>query len=51
VGCLVVSRTRVPQATVELFTRTIAAMRQDGTLEAIFARHMGAELAAAMKRY
>jgi polar amino acid transport system substrate-binding protein len=51
VGCLVVSRTRVPQATVELFTRTIAAMRQDGTLEAIFARHMGAELAAAMTRY
>jgi len=51
IGCLVVSRKRVPQATVDLLARTIAAMRQDGTLEAIFARHMGAELAAPMARY
>jgi polar amino acid transport system substrate-binding protein len=51
VGSLVLSRRRVPAPTVALFARTIAAMRQDGTLEAIFARHMGAELAAAMVRY
>lgn len=51
VGGLVLSRKRVPGTTVALFAKTIAAMRQDGTLEAIFARHMGAELAAAMVRY
>lgn len=51
VGCLVISRRRVPEATVALMSQTLAAMRQDGTLEAIFARHMGAELAAAMARY
>lgn len=51
IGSMVLSRKRVPDATVALFARTIAAMRQDGTLEAIFTRHMGAELAAAMVRY
>lgn len=51
IGSLVLSRTRVPPATVALITKAIAAMRQDGTLEAIFARYMGADLAAAMVRY
>lgn len=51
VGCLVLSRQRMPAPTVALMAQTIAAMRQDGTLEAIFARHMGAELAGAMVRY
>jgi polar amino acid transport system substrate-binding protein len=51
VGALVLSRKRVPAATVAQFTQAIAAMRQDGTLETIFARHMGAELGAAMARY
>ncbi|UUZ48114.1 hypothetical protein LP420_35100 [Massilia sp. B-10] len=36
VGCLVISRRRVPEATVALMSQTLAAMRQDGTLEAIF---------------
>jgi polar amino acid transport system substrate-binding protein len=51
VGCLVLSRQRVPPETVALMAQTIADMRQDGTLEAIFARHMGAALAAPMVRY
>jgi len=51
VGNMVLSRKRVPEATAALFAQTIAAMRQDGTLEAIFARHMGPELAPAMLRY
>lgn len=51
VGNLVLSKKRVPEATAALFAQTIAAMRQDGTLEAIFARHMGAELAPALVRY
>lgn len=51
VGGLVLSRKRVPAATVALLAKAIAGMRQDGTLETIFARHMGPELAAAMVRY
>jgi len=51
VGSLVLSKKRMPEATAALFAQTIAAMRQDGTLEAIFARHMGADLAPAMARY
>jgi len=51
VGSLVLSRKRVPEATAALFASAIAAMRQDGTLEAIFARHMGPVAAAAMLRY
>lgn len=51
VGCLVLSRQRMPPATVALMAQAIEAMRQDGTLEAIFARHMGAALAAPMVRY
>lgn len=51
IGSMVLSRRRVPAATVELFAKAIAAMRQDGTLEAIFARHMGPELAPAMVRF
>jgi polar amino acid transport system substrate-binding protein len=51
VGGLVLSRTRIPLTTVELFAATIAAMRQDGTLEAIAARHVGAELAPGLVQY
>lgn len=51
VGALVLSRKRMPASTVTLFSKTIAAMRQDGTLEAIFARHMGRDSAQAMVRY
>lgn len=46
-----VSKKRVPESTAALFGQTIAAMRQDGTLEAVFARPMRAELAPAMVRY
>jgi polar amino acid transport system substrate-binding protein len=51
VGGLVLSKKRIPETTVALFANTIAAMRQDGTLEAIFARHMGAGPASEMIRY
>ena len=51
VGALVLSKNRVPEATVALLARHLAAMRQDGMLQTIFARHMGADHAAAMLRY
>ena len=51
VAGLVLSRRRVPAASVARFRSTIQAMRQDGTLQAIFARHVGPELAAAMVNY
>lgn len=45
IGGLVLSRKRIPAATAELFGKTIQAMRQDGSLEAIYTRHVGAQLA------
>ncbi len=48
---LVLSKQRVAPATVALFAETMVAMRQDGTLEKIFARHLGAEQASAMLRF
>lgn len=42
---LVLSRQRVAEPTVRLIERCIQDMRRDGTLEAIFRRHVGAELA------
>jgi polar amino acid transport system substrate-binding protein len=51
VGALVLSRKNVPPDTVELFDKTIREMRADGTLKAIFERHVGTELAAGMLNY
>ncbi|MES2319881.1 MAG: transporter substrate-binding domain-containing protein [Pseudomonadota bacterium] len=51
IGGLVLSRKRIPGDTVILFANALAAMRRDGTLEAIFVRHMGAAQAPAMLRY
>ncbi|MES2128612.1 MAG: transporter substrate-binding domain-containing protein [Pseudomonadota bacterium] len=48
VGALVLSRARVPQATYESMEKAIRAMREDGTLRAIFERHVGPELAVAL---
>ena len=48
IGSLVLSRKRMPPSTVELLAKAIQAMRQDGTLEAIFARHVGPELAPSL---
>lgn len=51
VGALVLSRQNVPAETVELFDGIVRGMRADGTLKAIFERHVGAELAAGMLNY
>ena len=48
VGGLVLSRQLIPEATAEQFAQAIHAMREDGTLRAIYSRHVGAELAAGM---
>nr|WP_233411167.1 transporter substrate-binding domain-containing protein [Rugamonas sp. CCM 8940] len=48
VGGLVLSRQLIPEATAEQFALALHAMREDGTLRAIFTRHVGAELAAGM---
>ncbi len=48
VGSLVLSRARIPDATAARLGESLDAMRRDGTLEAIFARYMGAETAATM---
>lgn len=47
-GGLVVSRTRVSDAVAAQFSRAIRDMQQDGTLRAIYERHLGPELAALM---
>ncbi|MET3132406.1 polar amino acid transport system substrate-binding protein [Oxalobacteraceae bacterium GrIS 1.11] len=51
IGALVLSREKVPAETVELFAHTMRAMRADGTLKAIFERHVGPELAAGLLNY
>lgn len=51
VAGLVLSRSRVKETSVEQFRRAIQAMREDGTLKAIFERHVGPELAAIMVNY
>ncbi|MFA9216606.1 MAG: substrate-binding periplasmic protein [Sphingomonadaceae bacterium] len=51
IGGLVLSRQRVPEPVVAQFRRAIQAMREDGTLKAIFERHVGPELAAMMVNY
>ncbi len=51
VAGLVLSRQRVQEASVAQFRRTIQNMRDDGTLKAIFERHVGPELAAIMVNY
>ena len=45
---LILSRERVPLATVERFAKAIQEMREDGTLLAIFKRHVGADMASAL---
>jgi len=47
-GGLVVSRTRVSDALAAQFSRAIHDMQQDGTLRAIYERHLGPELTALM---
>ncbi|MFM9433327.1 polar amino acid transport system substrate-binding protein [Janthinobacterium sp. CG_23.3] len=51
VGALVLSRQSVPLETVELFDKHLREMRADGTLRAIFERHVDADLAAGMLNY
>ncbi|MBI3283713.1 MAG: transporter substrate-binding domain-containing protein [Burkholderiales bacterium] len=46
---LIVSRSRVSLANFELLEKTISAMREDGSLENIFQRHIGAELGKQMR--
>lgn len=48
VHALIVSRERVSAADRELLRAGLYAMQKDGTLEAIFKRHVGASLAQAM---
>lgn len=45
---LILSRARVPEPTAERLAKAIRAMRDDGTLLAIFKRHVGPELASAL---
>jgi polar amino acid transport system substrate-binding protein len=49
VASLVVSRTLVDQEKFTLIEKTIHSMREDGTLEQIFKRHLGAELAKELR--
>ncbi len=46
---LIISRKRVPNATVELLRTQIKHMQDDGTLEKIYSHHVGADLAKALK--
>ena len=48
IGALVISRKRVPKERVEDMRRHIREMHADGTLKAIYTRHVGAELAPAL---
>jgi polar amino acid transport system substrate-binding protein len=48
VGALVLSRKRISPALVEEFRRHIRDMLADGTMKAIYVRHVGAELAPAL---
>lgn len=48
VGGLVVSRMRVSDALAAQFSRTLRDMHQDGTLRAIYDRHLGPDLGALM---
>lgn len=48
---LLVSRQLVPAERVAQFEQAIHAMREDGTLEAIFRRHLGPELGRSMANF
>lgn len=48
---LILSRQRIPEATVERMAIAIQSMRDDGTLLAIFQRHIGVEFARALLKY
>lgn len=48
---LILSRQRIPEATAERIATAIQSMRNDGTLLAIFRRHIGSELAASLLKY
>lgn len=48
---LILSRQRIPESTAVLIEKTIREMREDGTLESIFKRHIGADLAHDMLNY
>ena len=51
VGGLILSRQRVDEAMAARFSKTIQAMREDGTLRRIFERHLDAELAAKLMNF
>jgi polar amino acid transport system substrate-binding protein len=51
VGGLILSRQRIDEAMAARFSKTIQAMREDGTLKRIFERHLDAELAARLVNY
>lgn len=48
---LILSRARVPEATAERMSKAILSMRNDGTLLAIYKRHLGEELANDLLNY
>lgn len=50
VGGLVLSRARVRPEDVERMRAAVAAMRADGSLEAIMARHVGSKVAREVAR-
>jgi polar amino acid transport system substrate-binding protein len=45
IGGLILSRQRVPQHAVDMMRKALRDMREDGTLKAIYTRHVGPELA------
>lgn len=51
IGALVISRQRVPQHAFEAMRKAVREMREDGTLKAIYARHVGPDMAAELINY
>jgi polar amino acid transport system substrate-binding protein len=51
IGGLILSRQRVPPHAVEAMRKALREMRDDGTLKAIFTRHVGTELANELTLY
>lgn len=48
---LILSRQRIPEASAERMATAIQSMRDDGTLLAIFQRHIGPEFASSLLKY
>ncbi len=51
IGGLVLSRQRVPPHAVEAMRKALREMRDDGTLKAIYTRHVGPELAVDLVKF